>query len=99
MNEFTSRALNLASSRGARYADVRIIENRQQVVSVKNGHVESIGEMETQGFGVRVLIDNSWGFASSGNLSTDDIDRVTNLAIEIARASAQVAGEPVDLGP
>src|SRR6516164_7760846 len=99
MKDFTSQALNLASVRGARYADVRIADSRQQMVIVKNGQVEAIGETETQGFGVRVLVGNSWGFASSATLSKAEIDRVTDLAIAIARASAQVPGETVDLGP
>src|SRR5207248_2081559 len=99
MKEFTSRALNLAALRGARYSDIRIIDSREQVVSVKNGHVDAIGEIETQGFGVRVLVGDSWGFASSATLNYDEIDRVTDLAIEIAKASAQVPGDRVDLGP
>jgi TldD protein len=99
MKEFTSQALNLAALRGARYCDVRIVETRQQVVSVKNGHVDGLGETDTQGFGVRVLVGNSWGFASSATLSKSEVDRVTDLAIAIARASAQVPGETVDLGP
>jgi TldD protein len=98
MKDFTSQALNLASVRGARYADVRIADSRQQMVIVKNGQVEAIGETETQGFGVRVLVGNSWGFASSATLSKGEIDRVTDLAVEVANASAKVPGEAVDLG-
>src|SRR4051794_4854600 len=99
MKEWTSRALNLAELRGCRYADIRIIDSRQQIVSVKNGHVDGIGDTETQGFGIRVLIGNAWGFASSASLTGDEIDRVTALAVEIAKASAHVPGERVDLGP
>jgi TldD protein len=99
MKEFTSRALNLAAMKGARYADVRIIDNRQQFVNVKNGNVDALGDSNSQGFGVRVLAGNAWGFASSAYLTAAEIDRVTNLAIAIARASATVPGETVDLGP
>ena len=99
MKEFASRALNLAQIEGARYADIRIISSRQQTASVKDGHVDGIGDQDTQGFGVRVLVGNSWGFASSAYLSGVEIDRVTNLAVRIAKASATVPGEPVDLGP
>ena len=98
MKEFTSRALDLAGLRGARYADIRIIDSRQQVVSVKNGNVDGIGDTETSGFGVRVLVGDSWGFASSARLTAEEVDRVTALAVEIARASAHVPGARVDLG-
>src|SRR5437016_1308129 len=98
MQDFTSHALNAATAEGARYADIRIIDHREQVVSVKNGNVDGIGDQYSQGFGVRVLVDNSWGFAASAYLSRPEIERVTNLAVKIARASAQVPGERVDLG-
>jgi TldD protein len=96
MNEFTSHALNVATAQGARYADIRIIDRREQVVSVKNGNVDGIGDQYSQGFGVRVLVGNSWGFASSAYIDKAEIERVTRLAVDIANASAQVAGEPVD---
>lgn len=98
MNDLTSHALNVATLRGARYADIRIIDSRQQLVSVKNGSVDGIGDQDTQGFGVRVLVDNSWGFGASAYVSKAEVERVTGLAVEIARASALVPGEPVDLG-
>jgi len=99
MKDFTSHALNVAATQGARYADIRVVDQREQVVSVKNGNVDGIGDQRSQGFGVRVLIGNSWGFASSAYLDKVEIERVTRLAADIAKASAQVPGEPVDLGP
>jgi len=99
MRDLTSRALDLAALGGARYADIRIVETRQQVVSVKNGAVDGIGDQDSQGFGVRVLVGNSWGFASSAFLNNAEIDRVTKLAVKIAEASAIVSGEEVNLGP
>src|SRR5882672_5095316 len=98
MKDFTSRALNVAVHEGARYADIRIVNSRQQMVSVKNGNVDGIGNQDSQGFGVRVLMGDSWGFASSAYVSAAEIDRVTRLAVTIAKASSMVPGEPVDLG-
>src|SRR6266571_3641605 len=98
MQDFTSHALNVATAKGARYADIRIIDHRQQVVSVKNGNVDGIGDQYSQGFGIRVLVGNSWGFASSAYVAKPEIERVATLAIQIARASATVPGEAVNLG-
>ena len=98
MKEFTSHALNEATRKGARYADIRIVDHREQVVSVKNGNVDGIGDQYSQGFGIRVLVGNSWGFASSAFLANAEIERVAGLAVKIARASAVVPGEAVDLG-
>src|SRR4029434_3575835 len=91
--------METARLRGARYADVRIIESRTQNAGVKDGVVDALGDFDTIGFGVRVLVGNSWGFASSADVTREEIDRVTALAVEIARASALVPGQPVALGP
>ncbi len=99
MKDLAIRAMNTASVQGARYADVRIMKSRNQSVALKNGKVESLGDFESIGFGVRVLVGDAWGFASSVEISPSEIDRVTALAVETAKASALVPGKPVDMGP
>jgi len=98
MKELIEHALNIAKLKWVRYADIRIIDRREQVVSVKNGNVDGIGDQNSQGFGVRVLVNNSWGFASSAYLNKSEIERVTALAVQIANASGVVPNERVDLG-
>ena len=94
-----SRALDLAQSTGAQYADIRVVENRTENIQVKNGVVESINFSDNMGFGVRVLVNGAWGFSASLYLTAEEIDRVTKHAMEIGRASGLVRGERVDLGP
>jgi TldD protein len=98
MNDFATRAISTASTLGARYADVRIIISRNQSIAVKNGKVEGLNDFESTGFGVRVLVGDAWGFASSAEITATEVDRVTALAVETARASAMVPGNPVNLG-
>lgn len=93
------RALDLAQTRGAQYADVRIVNNRTESISIKDGIVDELNSSETEGIGVRMLVNGAWGFASSRNLTNDEIDQITAQAIEIAHASGMVSGEKVDLGP
>ncbi len=99
MKDLTDRALNLAQTQNASYADIRIVRTITQTVTVKNGVVEAITDDESFGFGVRVLVDGAWGFASSADVTPAEIDRVTALAVSIGRASALVQQEKVDLGP
>jgi len=99
MKDFATRAMSTALTLGARYADVRIIVSRNQSIAVKNGKVEGLNDFESIGFGVRVLVGDAWGFASSADITAPEVDRVTALAVETARASAMVPGNPVDLGP
>jgi TldD protein len=45
------------------------------------------------------LVDGGWGFASSHDISPQEVDRVTDLAFKIARASGHASGGTVELGP
>ncbi|MCS6801533.1 MAG: TldD/PmbA family protein [Chloroflexota bacterium] len=99
MRDVAQRALDTAISRGAQYADVRVVELRRESVAVKNGAVDAITSEESAGFGVRVVVDGAWGFASSAILSTAEADRVAALAVAIGRASALLSLRPVTLGP
>ena len=98
MDDLSARALETASIKGAQYADIRVVHSKDEDISVKNGVVESMSANETMGFGVRVLVDGAWGFASSREITNDEVDKVTDLAVKIARASALAPGERVKLG-
>ena len=65
MRELTDRALDTAAQLGATYADVRVVRRRDESINVKSGRVEGVAMGETDGFGVRVLVDGAWGFAAS----------------------------------
>src|SRR5579883_736756 len=99
MRDLTARLLDLATGLGASYADVRVETRRVQVVSVKNGVVNALSDETSRGFGVRVLVDGAWGFASSAEFTPAELERVARLAVEIARASALARRAPVALGP
>ncbi|HID87214.1 MAG TPA: TldD/PmbA family protein, partial [Anaerolineae bacterium] len=99
MRELTDRALNLAQVKGASYADIRVVRRERQTITVKNGVVEALSQDTDQGFGVRVVVEGAWGFAASSLLTPAEVDRVTALAAQIARASALVKTRDVDLGP
>jgi TldD protein len=99
MDELSARALETARLKGARYADVRIVDTTQQSLAVKNGLITSLNRGESFGFGVRVLVGDAWGFAASARVDAAEVDRVAALAAQIARASSHVPGGRVDLGP
>jgi len=99
MREFTARALDRARDLGASYADVRVMETQRESITVKNGKVEALSLGEEQGFGVRVLAGGAWGFASSSLVNNDELDKVVERAVRIAKASARVRPVPADIGP
>jgi TldD protein len=99
MHDLARRALDTATQLGADYADVRVVRRSEQNAAVKAGQVEGLSLGETEGFGVRVLVDGAWGFASSGRMDGRQADKVAALAVRIAQASARHARNPVRLSP
>jgi TldD protein len=93
------RVLDTAAHLGAGYADVRFGSTRDEHIEVRNGVVSSLSDGESVGFSVRTLVDGAWGFASSADLSTAELDRVAALAVGIAKASAKTRGQPISLVP
>jgi TldD protein len=93
------RALDTAVSAGAGYADVRFGSIRDEHVEVRNGVVAGFEDSESIGFSVRVLRDGAWGFASSAVVTDAEIDRISALAVEIAKSSATVKVHGITLLP
>ena len=99
MDDLVSRALDLSEVQGASYADIRIVRTSQERISVRSGVVDTLSFDESLGFGVRVLVNGCWGFASSHDITSKEVDRVTALAVNIAKASATLSKGAVNLGP
>jgi TldD protein len=97
MRDLTDRALDTAAQLGASYADVRVVRRREESIAVKTGRVEGVAMGESEGFGLRVLVDGAWGFASSDHLDLAEADRIAALAVRIAKASATALRRPVVL--
>ena len=98
MDALLLNALDLARVKGAEYGDIRLVNTTQERLVVRNGVVDTLSRDQSTGFGVRVLVNGSWGFASSYDVTSAEIDRVTDLAVQIAQASAIQSQDPVNLG-
>jgi TldD protein len=98
MRDVAMRALDTARLRGAAYADVRIVHFQSQSVTARNHNVEGLVVEESLGFGVRVIVDGFWGFASSNKMNLGEADRVAAEAVKIARASSLAGGPKADIG-
>jgi len=96
-SELGSFALEEAKKKGASYADVRIGEIQDEVLTVKNGAPEEVKFLQTKGFGVRVIVDGAWGFAASVDINKEEISRVVERAVSIAKASAKLKRKDVKL--
>jgi len=99
MQDWAAWALNTAKSRGATYADARVMDIRQRDISTKNGEVGNLAEVESLGIGIRVVASGAWGFASTDRLTREGIDACAAEAVAIAKASALAKRENVKLAP
>ena len=99
MREAVASALEAARSAGAAYADARVVESREEKLSVRTGRVEGIESAESLGIGIRVIADGAWGFAATADLTPDGIRAAAREAVALARAAATTVIEPVRLAP
>jgi len=99
MKQILGWALNAAAQPGVSYVDARIVDNRSRSLATKNGKVSHASDAESLGIGMRVLADGAWGFAASDDLSRAAIESAAARAFAIAKASAQVKQQNVQLAP
>ena len=98
-DEVADMVLKRIHAAGAEYGDLRILDSVAQIVRGEDRRIAGIQDNHDSGFGVRVLYRGAWGFAASSVLTAGEARRVTDLAIEIAKGSARLTGEPVRLSP
>jgi TldD protein len=90
LEELANVALQAARDAGASYADIRIADYRRQRLRTREAKVENISDNEDRGFGVRVIADGAWGFAASASVEKDELARVAQRAVEIAKINAKL---------
>ncbi len=81
-------ALSTAKSLGVTYADIRINRYRNEFVATREKQVQQVARSQNFGCGVRVLVKGTWGFASSRQVTPEEVRRITRQAVEIAEANA-----------
>ncbi len=97
VDEMADLALKRVAASGAEYGDIRFLKSNSQTISGEDRRIASIRDAEDSGFGIRVLYHGGWGFAASSVLSLEEVPRVADLAVEIARGSASLASEKTRL--
>ena len=98
-DEFAELALKRITAAGAEYGDIRVQDSTTEQIDGEDRRISAIRDIKDVGFGVRVLYRGAWGFAASSILSLEEVPRVADLAVEIAKGSASVALEKVRLAP
>jgi TldD protein len=87
VRDLCAAAVDVATGAGAEYADARAVVRRSQRISTKNGRVEQLTDTESEGIGVRVLVNGAWGFACDHRLTADGARDAALRACAFARAT------------
>lgn len=91
--------LNTAQSMGASYADIRIGRYLNQFLATRENKIQNIVNTESFGAGVRVIVNGTWGFASTNIVTEGGIKKAAQQATAIAKANSKFQTEPVKLAP
>ncbi|MGC3945188.1 MAG: TldD/PmbA family protein [Chryseolinea sp.] len=92
-------ALSTAKSLGATYTDIRIGRYLNQFITTRENKVQNIVNSESFGVGIRVIVNNTWGFASTNTVTVEGVRKATERAAAIAKANSKFQKEPVKLAP
>jgi TldD protein len=87
VRDLCAAAVDAATAAGAEYADARVVLKRNQLVATKNRLVDRMTDAESEGIGVRVLVDGAWGFACDRRLTSDGARDAALHACTFARAA------------
>ena len=98
--DLADAAISTAKKLDASYCDLRVARYMNESIDTREERVEGVNSSVNSGFGVRVLVEGTWGFASSNVVTKEQIEKTTRLAVEIAKASGMtligraVSGQP-----
>jgi TldD protein len=99
LNDLLLEALQAAKDAGASYADARSGRYRRQFIATRERQITAVNDAESFGVGVRALVNGSWGFAGTSDVSREGVQKAAREAARIARAARAVQKRPVVLAP
>ncbi|HEV3290111.1 MAG TPA: TldD/PmbA family protein [Streptosporangiaceae bacterium] len=95
--ELAAAARQRATELGAQHADFRAERIRAQQIGLADGHLETMFDADDLGLAVRVVLDGTWGFAASVDLTVASAVRAAEEAVQVARVAAAINSERIEL--
>jgi TldD protein len=99
LRRLADAALQRARDFGVEHADFRVERLRSQSLELRDGSLQGAHDGVDVGFAVRVIVDGTWGFASTVELTTEAAVRATEEAVRVAQVSAPISSERIELAP
>jgi TldD protein len=97
LRELAASALQRAADLGAQHADFRAELLRGQRIRLSDGSLETLIDSDTLGLAVRVVVDGTWGFAATVDLTPAAAARAAEQAVDVARVARPIAAERIEL--
>jgi TldD protein len=99
IKDLLMESLNAAKSAGAGFADARIGRYLQNFVVTREQQIINVVDTDSIGVGVRALVNGTWGFAASRDLTKAGVASAAREAVAIAKANAVARDRSVQLAP
>ena len=99
LSALAEAALTRAVDLGCEHADLRVERIRTQTIRLRDARLESLSDAEDLGLAVRVVHEGTWGFAAGVVLTAAEAVRLAEQAVAVARVSAGLATDRVELAP
>lgn len=97
MEDLISLALEKAELKSVDFAECRIFGYDTEEIMVRNGQIEILKRSKDIGYGIRVIKNGAWGFASTAIVERSTIDDIVGTAIKEAEATSRRIKKPVEL--
>jgi TldD protein len=99
LRNLADAALDAARTLGADHADFRVERVRGQRIALSDGKLQSMSDGDDSGLAVRVIVDGTWGFAATVDLTPEAARDAARHAVEVAKVAAAMNTERIDLAP
>jgi TldD protein len=99
LRRLADAALQRTKDFGVEHADFRLERIRTQNLSLRDAALQGATDREQLGFAVRVVLDGTWGFASTDVLTKESAVRAAEEAIRVAQIARPINSEPIELAP
>jgi TldD protein len=90
-------ALQRAVELGAQHADFRAERVLAQQIVLSDGTLETLADTDTLGLAVRVIVDGTWGFAATVDMTPSAAAGAAAEAVQVARTAAAINTERIEL--
>ena len=99
LRRLADAALQRAKDFSVEHADFRLERIRTQDLSLRDAALQGASDHEQLGFAVRVVLDGTWGFASTDVLNKESAVRAAEEAVRVAQIARPINSERIELAP